>query len=133
MPRVATPLTVRRVDSVARADRLAKAARSRQILTEYLAKDAPLRCYVALKDDAPVGWVSSVVTGDTTWCANMFVKPKYRRRGIARSLMCRMLRDDPTAPAHLPLPLSRHVGPNLYPAVGYRTTRTLMRFTPNRQ
>jgi len=81
----------------------------------------------------PVGWVSSVVTGDTTWCANMFVKPKYRRRGIARSLMCRLLRDDRAAGAHMAVLLASHVGANLYMAVGYREIGTLMVFTPKRK
>lgn len=133
IPRAPAPLPVCRVDSVEMAHRLAKAARSRQILPEHLAKDAPLRCYVALEGDAPVGWVSSVVTGDTTWCANMFVKPKYRRRGIARSLMCRLLRDDRAAGAHMAVLLASHVGANLYMAVGYREIGTLMVFTPKRK
>ena len=77
--------------------------------------------------------VCRVVTGDTTWCANMFVKPKYRRRGIARSLMCRLLRDDRAAGAHMAVLLASHVGANLYMAVGYREIGTLMVFTPKRK
>jgi GNAT superfamily N-acetyltransferase len=132
IPRVPAPLSIRRVDTEAMADRLAKVARSRQILPEHLGKDAPQRSYVALDGELPVGWVSSIVTGDTTWCANMYVKPEFRRRGIARSLMCRMLRDDRSGGASMAVLLASHAGAKLYPVVGYRQIGTLMVFTPKR-
>ena len=77
IPRAPVPMTVRRVDTQTLADRLTKAARSRQILPEHLSKEAPLRCYVALHGDVPIGWVSSIVVSDSTWCSNMYVKPRH--------------------------------------------------------
>jgi GNAT superfamily N-acetyltransferase len=133
IPRAPAPMTIRRVDTQAMADRLSKAARSRQILPEHLGQDAPIRCYVALDGDAPIGWVSSIVVGDSTWCSNMYVKPEFRRRGIARSLLCRMLRDDRTGGADTAVLLASHAGAKLYPVVGYQPIGTLLVFTPKRK
>ena len=55
IPWVATPATIRRVRTAALAERLAKAARSRQILPGHLGNDAPQRQYVALIDGASRG------------------------------------------------------------------------------
>jgi GNAT superfamily N-acetyltransferase len=127
------PYPVQRVTTEAEADRLAKAARSRQILPEHLTADpAPMRQYVALDEDRPVGWVGSVVVGDCTWCTNMFVKPEYRRQGIARALLHRMLADDRNAGAAANILLASHAGARLYPTVGYEPLGTLYLFTPPR-
>ena len=99
IPRVAAPVTIRRVRTPELAARLAKAARSRQILPENLGDEAPQRQYVALIDGAIVGWVGSIAMEDATWCQNMFVQREFRRRGIARAMLCRLLRDDRTARA----------------------------------
>jgi GNAT superfamily N-acetyltransferase len=94
IPRVVSPVTIRRVSTVALAEKLAKAARRRQILPEHLVKNPPQRSYVALVDEKVIGWANSVVDGEATYCAGMYVAPAYRRRGIARSLLAKMLRDD---------------------------------------
>jgi GNAT superfamily N-acetyltransferase len=95
---VAAPLPVVRITTREAAEALAKAAGSRQILPEYLeAEPAPMRQYAALEDERPVGWVGSIAAAECAWCASMFVMPAYRRRGIARALLTRMLRDDRAA------------------------------------
>ena len=94
IPRFASPTATVRVLDAALADQVNKAARRRQILPEHLTLDAPLRMYAALVEGDPVGWVSSVEVAGATWCAGLYVNPEYRRRGIGRALMCRMLRDD---------------------------------------
>ncbi len=115
------------------ANRLKKVARSRQILPEHLVEHPPMRAYVAMVDHEIVGWVGSVVVGDATWCSNMFVLPAFRRRGIARAMLCRMLRDDRAASAKTAVLLASHTGARLYPVVGYKQIGTLLVFTPKKR
>jgi predicted N-acetyltransferase YhbS len=124
---------IERVTTTEMVDRLAKAARSRQILHDHLSNDSPMRAYVALIDDKPVGWVGSIAVGDSTWCSNMFVVPAFRRRGIARALMSRMLRDDRNSGATAAVLLASHAGAKLYPIVGYEQIGTLLLYMPKKQ
>jgi GNAT superfamily N-acetyltransferase len=129
----AEPFPVSRVTAAAEADALAKAAGRRQILPEHLtAAPSPVRQYAAWDGESPVGRVNSVVVGDRTWCASMFVEPGYRRRGIARSLLTRMLRDDHDAGSAANVLLASHAGSKLYPTVGYETLGTLYMYVPPR-
>jgi predicted acetyltransferase len=82
--------------------------------------------------DEIVGWVRSIVVGNATWCSNMYVIERYRRRGIGRTLMCRMLRDDREHGAKSAVLLASHTGAKLYAAVGYEQIGTLLLFTPKR-
>lgn len=132
IPRVTAPVSIRKVSSEAMADKLAKAARRRQILAEHLVKSLPQRSYVALLDEEVIGWANSVVDGDATYCAGMYVAPSHRRRGIARSLLVKMLRDDRAAGAKQAVLLASHAGAQLYPVVGYEKIGTAMGFTPKR-
>ena len=132
VPRVPPPYAIRRITTPDLAERLAKAAGARQILAEHLEDDARLRQYVALDGDKPVGWVRSIVAGEATWVSNMHVIPAYRRRGIGRSLLVRMLRDDRAHGAAASVLLSSHTGAMLYPRVGYEQIGELLMFTPKR-
>jgi predicted acetyltransferase len=89
-----------------------------------------MRQYVALDGDKPVGWVRSIVAGEATWVSNMHVVPAYRRRGIGRSLLVRMLRDDRANGSAASVLLSSHTGALLYPRVGYEQIGELLLFTP---
>jgi GNAT superfamily N-acetyltransferase len=135
IPRPAAPVRIERVTTQTMADRLATAARSRQVLPEHLARGSRLRQYVALDDSGePVGWVRSITAcKGATWCSNMFVDPVFRRRGIARAMLARMLRDDRAAGATVAVLLASHVGAKLYGAVGYEQIGTLLMFTPVKQ
>jgi GNAT superfamily N-acetyltransferase len=134
VPRCDTPAAViERVRTQEMADHLAKSAGSRQVLPEHLSRDSNLRQYVALHRDELVGWVRSIVIGNATWCSNMFVKPAFRRRGIARAMLCRMLRDDRAHGAEMAILLASHAGAKLYPVVGYERIGTLLLFTPPRK
>ena len=137
-------IAVERVTTQAMADRLTEAARSRQLLPEHLAADAPLRQYVAWEGATPVGWVQSIVVrlddspasspgAHMTWCSNMFVQPSHRRRGIARALLARMLRDDRSHGASASVLLASHAGARLYPVVGYDQIGELFAYTPTRR
>lgn len=133
VPRLAEPYHVTRVTTPELADRLAKQARSRQLLPEHLKPDSPLRQYVALDGDLLIGWVKSIAVGDATWVSNMYVAPEYRRRGVGRSMLVRMLRDDRAAGATCSVLTASHTGALLYPVVGYELVGELLLFTPKRR
>lgn len=128
------PLPIVRVTTQEMADRLHKATRKRQILPIHLKTDpAPIRQYMALDGDEPVGWAASIVAGGATWCSNVYVKPEYRRRGIARAMLTRILEDDGKAGASASALLASHAGAKLYPTVGYELIGELMMFCPPRR
>lgn len=137
IPEEDAPLPVTRVTTAEMAEKLAKTRRSRP-RAELLDPDAPLRQYVAVDDTQPIGWAESILvrTGRAdeatpmTWCENMFVNPDYRRRGIARALLSRMLHDDRARGAAASVLLASHAGAKLYPVVGYRQIGELLLFTP---
>lgn len=130
---VPEPVPVSRVTTLEVCNALAKAARSRQILPEYLdAEPAPMREYVATDGDQLVGWVGSVRVNSYCWCTNMHVVASHRRRGIARALMTRMLQDDKETGANANVLLASHVGSKLYPVVGYRQIGQLYIYVPRK-
>ncbi len=133
IPRIAPPTRIVRVLDAELADQVNKAVRRRQILPEHLTPDATLRMYAALVNGDPVGWVSSAAVNGATWCANLYVKPEFRRCGIGRSLMCRMLRDDRRYGSQLAVLAASHTGALLYPLVGYKQIGTLYSYTPRRR
>jgi GNAT superfamily N-acetyltransferase len=130
LPQGEAPARIERVMTVAMAERLARVARTRLIRPDQLSPDAPVRQYLALIDDQIVGWVRSIVVGDATWCANMFVNPPVRRQGIGRALLGHLLQDDRRYGAHLAVLLATHTGAKLYAAAGYEQIGTLLYFTP---
>jgi hypothetical protein len=127
------PAVIERVSTPEQAEQLARATRSRPLKPRYFSPDSPLRQYVALINDEAVGWVSSIVVDDATWCSNMYVQPDFRRAGIARSMLCRMLADDLAGGARLAALLASHAGAKLYPVVGYEQIGTLLLFTPKKR
>ena len=133
IPRFASPTEIVRVLDAPLANQVNTAVRRRQILPEHLTPDAPLRMYAALVDGEPVGWVSSIDVAGATWCANLYVKPEFRRRGIGRALMCRMLRDDRRFGSRLAVLAASHTGALLYPLVGYEQIGLLLMYTPRRR
>ena len=132
IPRFEEPVEIVRVTTKNLASKINKAARSRQVLPEHLEKDSPLRQYTALVDGKPVGWVRSIDVEGATWCADMYVVPEFRRRGIARAMMAQMLRDDRTHGSKLAVLTASHTGAKLYPLVGYKQIGMLMLYTPKK-
>ena len=59
----------------------------------------------------------------------MFVTAELRRRGIAKVLMCKMLRDDRKYASQLAVLTTNHARAMLYPVVGYSTLETLLVYT----
>ena len=136
IPTVSERFPVRRVLTTEQAEALAKTAGRRQILPEFLTQNPPpMRQYIALDEAVPqtVGWVSSVAAAGCGWCNSMFVLTAYRRQGIARALLARMLTDDKAAGAAANVLLASHAGAQLYPTVGYTQIGTLYLYTPPRR
>jgi len=125
-------VTTERVTTAALADRLATAARSRQMLPEHLNPGAALRQYVAISRRRLVGWVGSLSIGCVAWCRNMYVEAAFRRRGIGRALISRMLRDDRAAGCRTAFLVASHAGAKLYESVGYAQIGELLLFVPKR-
>jgi GNAT superfamily N-acetyltransferase len=131
IPRFACDYPIERVRTQAVADRLAKAAGARQILPEHLnSRRPPMRQYVVLDGRRPIGWVRSIHVGNSGWVSNMHVEPKYRRRGIGRAMLSRMLRDDRATGMRRSMLLASHTGALLYPVVGYEMIGELLLFAP---
>jgi len=132
VPRLPEPFPVMRVVRQDLADRVAKVAGRRQALPEHLAAASPLRLYAALAGTQPIGWLKSITVGDSTWVGDVYVDPKYRRRGIGKSMLARMLRDDRDHGSKRSVLLASHVGALLYSNVGYEVIGRLLLFTPKR-
>ena len=132
IPKSKSPATIEQVATREMLDRVNKAARARQILPKHLTDDPPIRQYAAMIDDQIVGRAGSVVTGKTTWVSGLYVEPKYRRQGIAKSMLRQLLFDDRKAGSTKSVLLASHTGAKLYPVVGYKTIGTLFIFTPPR-
>jgi predicted N-acetyltransferase YhbS len=114
------------------AERLGKVTRTRPMVNDLLRDDAPLRQYVALDGNEIVGRVRSVNAAGATWCADMYVAPSRRRRGIGQALLSRMLRDDRALGSKCSVLTASHTGALLYPRVGYERIGTLLMFAPRR-
>ncbi|MCF7688706.1 MAG: GNAT family N-acetyltransferase [Cephaloticoccus sp.] len=132
IPRAKSPAMIQRVRTTELADAVTRAAGSRQILPEHLGADAPLRQYAALIEGKVVGWVRSIVCQQGTWCSNMMVLPKYRRRGIASALLAQLLRDDRKHGVKAAVLTASHAGAKLYTTLGYQQIATLLLFMPKR-
>ena len=133
VPRFACPVELVRVTTHDLATRVAAAARERRMPDEHLGRDdAPLRQYAALDGDALVGWAKSIAVDDAAWAQGVYVRPEYRRRGIARAMLSRLLRDDRGYGARASVLLASHAGAKLYPVVCYEQIGELLLFTPKR-
>jgi GNAT superfamily N-acetyltransferase len=114
------------------AAQLGKVTRTRPISSNLLGDDAPFRQYMALDGEDIVGRVRSVDAVGATWCADMYVDPSHRRRGIGQVLLCRMLRDDRARGSKCSVLTASHAGALLYPRVRYERIGTLFLFAPKR-
>jgi GNAT superfamily N-acetyltransferase len=128
IPKPRSPVAIERVRTPALAAQLGKVTRRRPIPDELLGDDAPFRQYAALDGERIVGHVRSVDAAGATWCADMYVNPSHRRRGIGRALLARMLRDDKARGSRCSVLTASHTGALLYPHVGYARIGTLFMF-----
>jgi GNAT superfamily N-acetyltransferase len=133
IPRSPAPVPIERVRTPGLAARLGTVTRRRPIRDSLLGEDAPFRQYVALDGDDIVGRVRSVDAAGATWCADMYVNPSHRRRGIGQALLGRTLRDDRARGSKGSVLTASHTGALLYPRVGYERIGTLFMFVPRRE
>jgi GNAT superfamily N-acetyltransferase len=133
IPNPASPVPIERVRTPDLAARLGAVTRTRPIPGDLLGADAPFRQYVALDREQIVGRVRSMDAVGATWCADMYVAPSHRRRGIGRALLCRMLRDDRTRGSTCSVLTASHSGALLYPHAGYARIGTLLILAPRRR
>jgi GNAT superfamily N-acetyltransferase len=125
-------VAIERVRTPELAAQLGRVTHTRPIPDRFLGSDAPFRQYVALDGEDIVGRVRSVDAAGATWCADMYVDPSHRRRGIGRALLSRMLRDDRARGSQCSVLTASHTGALLYPRVGYERIGTLFMFVPRR-
>ena len=126
-----TPLSceyqIERIWTAEQLDLVNDAAGQKQMTLEQLTTGNPtIRMYMALDSGVPVGWVRSVTTRLGAWCQGMYVLQEYRRRGIAKALMTRMLMDDKNNGCPYNVLLASHVGARLYPVIGYECIGELL-------
>lgn len=132
LPELTGPFPIRRVTDSEDAGKVAKAARTKQILPKDVHDgDSDLRLFAAWNEENPVGWVRSVRTSpESTWVSNMYVNADYRRQGIGRSLMAAMLRDDQRHGYRQSVLLASQAGTLLYETLGYERIGTLLLLDP---
>jgi predicted N-acetyltransferase YhbS len=133
IPRPPSSFVIKRVRTPDLAAQLGKVTRTRPISNNLLGDDAPSRQYVALDGKDIVGRVRSVDAVGATWCADLYVHPSHRRRGIGKALMSKMLRDDQARGSKCSVLTASHTGALLYPRVGYERVGTLLMFAPRRE
>lgn len=126
-------IVIERVRTPDLAAQLGKVTRTRPISNNLLDDDAPFRQYVARDGEDIVGRVRSVDAVGATWCADMYVRPSHRRRGIGQALLSKMLRDDRARGSKCSVLTASHTGALLYPRVGYERIGTLFMFAPRRE
>jgi GNAT superfamily N-acetyltransferase len=133
IPRPPSPVSIERVCTPDLAAQLGRITRTRPIASNLLGDDAPFRQYVALDGADIVGRVRSVDAAGATRCADMYVHPSHRRRGIGQALLLKMLRDDRARGSKCSVLTASHTGALLYPRVGYERIGTLFMFVPKRK
>jgi GNAT superfamily N-acetyltransferase len=133
IPRPPSPVSIARVRTPDLAAQLGKITRTRPIPDDLLGADAPFRQYVALDREVIVGRVRSVDAVGATWCADMYVRPSHRRRGIGRALLSKMLQDDRARGSKCSVLTASHTGALLYPRAGYERIGTLFMFAPRKE
>jgi GNAT superfamily N-acetyltransferase len=123
---------IERVTTAGLAELLRRASGRRMVSEEHFGPDSPLRQYTALSDGAAIGWAGSICVGTSTWVSNVYVAPQFRRRGIGKSLLARLLRDDRAHGVEQSVLLASHAGSLLYASVGYELIGRLLLYTPVR-
>jgi len=132
IPKPPPPVSIERVRTPDLAARLVKVTRTRPIPSNLLGDDGRFRQYVALDQEDVVGRVRSVDAAGATWCADMYVNPSHRRRGIGQALLSTMLQDDRARGSKCSVLTASHTGALLYPCVGYERIGTLFMFAPRK-
>jgi GNAT superfamily N-acetyltransferase len=132
VPDLPTPFPIERVATIEMAKRFGKATRRRLTRAAELIDGTAIRSYVAIDRAQIIGWATSITVGEYTWIQGMFVAPRYRRRGIGKAILSRLLRDDHAHGAKASFLTASHAGAMLYPHVGFETIGQLLLYTPRK-
>lgn len=131
---VAAPFPVTRVTTLAERETFHTALGKGLLTDASLTVDPPpIRAYVAWDADRPIGWGASVHAEGCGWVTDVWTELEFRRRGVARSLMARLLEDDREQGFAASVLLASHTGALLYPTVGYRKVGKLLMYAPKRE
>jgi GNAT superfamily N-acetyltransferase len=131
LPQFPQPFPIERVATMEMVERLCKATRRRHSGREDL-DGRTIRRYVALDDERIIAWAASITVGEHTWVQSMYVVRSYRRRGIGKAILARLLRDDRAHGAKASFLTASHAGAMLYPHVGFETIGQLLLYTPRK-
>jgi GNAT superfamily N-acetyltransferase len=132
VPHVQATFPIQRVATAEMAERMGKATRRRQTRAAELIDGTTMRSCVALDQERIIGWGTSVSVSKYAWVQGMFVVPQYRRRGIGKAILSRLLRDDRAHGAKASFLTASHAGAMLYPHVGFETIGQLLLYTPRK-
>lgn len=131
-PQAQTPHTVRRVETQAQADAVAKAARHQLIKPQHLIEEPPVvRVYYVEKDGKAVAWTHSIRQQKaSSYVAGMYTAEAYRRQRIASALLSRLAADEAQAGVQHSVLLASRAGSLLYTHFGYTQIGKLHLFAP---
>ena len=132
VPDFSEPFPIQRIATPEMAERLAKTTKSRIRRLEELIEGKKFRSYMAADGDRIIGWATSITVGEHTWVQGMFVTPAYRRRGIGKAILARLLRDDIAHGSRASVLTASHAGAMLYPHVGFEPIGKLLLYTPRK-
>jgi GNAT superfamily N-acetyltransferase len=88
----------------------------------------PDGCFLAEREDAPVGTVTSCILGPVAWIAMMLVAEKARGQGIGRALMAHALAFLDRAGARSIRLDATPLGQPLYESLGFTADATILRY-----
>lgn len=133
VPTFAADPEPRRVASLAESEMIRAQRRNKKPMRdEDIGADSPgHRLYAVLTDEA-IGWVGSVVLGDDSWVADLFVREAFRCNGYGAALMSHMLTAEKSLGIKRSVLLASTAGARLYPKLGYKHIGTLELFCPMR-
>jgi len=123
---------VKRVTEQSDADAIGQ-IKGRKLLppAAWLGDDPMVRIYAAYDGNKVIGWVQSVrATEVSNWVSDLFVVPEFRGRGVGKSLLHSMLREDQAHGVKNSSLLSSSDGRTLYPKVGYVQIGLMQIFAP---
>ncbi len=130
-PKLSTDAHVYCVSDQTAANRVSEAAGTKLLRPGDFNEQPIVRLYAADLDSQPIGWVRSIQREPKlAWVAGMYIKPEFRRRGIAKALLSKMLEDDVRHGVEFSVLLASHTGAKLYPALGYEQIGMLHAFSP---
>ena len=127
VPDVKASVRVRRAETADDLKLVKRASRTNQALSRHLTDpNLAVRLYFATQQDEVVGWVRSIEAGQgCRWVSNMQVLAPFRRQGIGRALMAKMLHEDAELGFGHSVLLASHTGALLYDNLGYDRIGTL--------